>query len=66
MLITQDTNKKTRNLELGADLESGDGGDYVIGIEELEAQVPATGGRTHCGQPHEARSSSLLLKIVKK
>ena len=56
MVITQDTKKKTRNLELGGDLESGDGGDDVIGIEELEEQVPAKGGRTHCGRPHEARS----------
>ena len=46
MVITQDTKKKTRNLELGGDLESGDGGDDVIGIEELEEQVPAKGGRT--------------------
>ena len=56
MLITQVTKKKTRNLELGGGLESGDGGDDVIGIEELEEQVPAKGGRTHCGRPHEARS----------
>ena len=31
----------TRNLELGGGLESGDGGDYVIWIEELEEQVSA-------------------------
>ena len=47
---------KTRNLELGGGLESIDGGDYVIGIKELEEQVSAKGGRTHCGRPHEARS----------
>ena len=64
MLITQDTKIRTRNLELGGGLESGDGGDDVIGIEELEEQVSAKGGRTHCGRPHEARS--LLWKIVKK
>ena len=56
MIITQDTKNRTRNLELGGGLESGDGGDYVIGIEELEEQVSAKGGRTHCGRPHEARS----------
>ena len=56
MLITQDTKNKTRNLEQGGGLESGDGGDYVIGIEELEEQVSAKGGRAHCGRPHEARS----------
>ena len=55
MLITQDINKKTRNFELGGVLESGDGDD-VIGTEELKEQVPAKGGRTHCGRPHEARS----------
>ena len=56
MLITQDTKNRTRNLELGGGLERGDGRDYVIGIEELEEQVWAKGGRTHCGRPHEARS----------
>ena len=50
MLITQNTKSKTRNLELGGGLESGDGGDDVIGIEELEEQVSAKGGRTHCGR----------------
>ena len=44
MLITQDTKKRTRNL------------DGVIWIEELEEQVPANGGSAHCGRPHEARS----------
>ena len=34
MLITQDTKNK-RHFELGDGLESGDGGDYVIGVEEL-------------------------------
>ena len=56
MLITQDTKNKARNLELGGGLESGDRGDYVVGIGELEEQVSAKGGRTHCGRPHEARS----------
>ena len=55
MLITHDTKKKTRNLELGGGLKSGDGGDDVIGIEELE-EVPLKGGRTHSGRSHEARS----------
>ena len=55
MIITQDTTNSTRNLELGGGLESGDGGDDVIGIEEQEDQVSANGGRTHCcGRPHEA------------
>ena len=36
-----------RNLELGGGLESGDGGDYVIRIGELEVQVSAKDGRTH-------------------
>ena len=56
MLITEDTKIRTRNPGLGGGLESGDGGDYVIGIDEVEEQVPAKGGRTHCGRPHEARS----------
>ena len=53
MLITQDTKNKSRNLELGGGLESGDGGDYVTGIEQLEEQASAKCGRTHCGRPHE-------------
>ena len=36
MLVTQDTKTKTRNIELRGGLESGDGEDDVIGIEELE------------------------------
>ena len=48
--------KRTRNLELGGGLESGDGGDCETGIEELEEQVSAKGGRTPCGRPHEARN----------
>ena len=52
MLITQDTKKKTLNLELGGDFERGGGGDDVVGIEELEEKVSAKGGRTHCGRPH--------------
>ena len=55
MLITPGTKSKTRNLELSGGLESGDG-DYEIGIEELEEQVSAKGGRTRRGLPHEARS----------
>ena len=47
MLITQDTKNRTRNLELGGGLESGGNGDYVVGIEELEEQVSAKGGRKH-------------------
>ena len=47
MIITQDTTNSTRNLELGGGLESGDGGDDVIGIEELEEQVPARQGVEH-------------------
>ena len=58
MLITQDTKNRTRNLQLGGGLESGDGGDYVIGIEELVEQVSAKGRRSHCGRPHEARNLS--------
>ena len=56
MLITQDTQNRTRNLELGGGLEHGDGGDYAIGIEEQAEQVSAKNGRTHCGRPHEDRS----------
>ena len=63
MLITQDTKNKTRNLELGGGLESGGGGDYVTGIEELEEQVFANGGRTHWST---ARSSKLVVKNRKK
>ena len=43
--ITQDYNK-TRNLELGRVLESGDCGDCVLGIKEPEEQVSAKNGRT--------------------
>ena len=46
----------TRNLELGGGLESGDGGGYVTGIEELEEQVSAKDGGICCGRSHEARS----------
>ena len=55
MLITQDTKNRTRNLEVGGGLESGDGGDCVIGTEELEELVSAKGGRTHCDRSHETR-----------
>ena len=56
MLITQDTKNTARNLGLGGGMESGDGEDFVIGIEEVEEQVPAKVGRTHCGRPCKARS----------
>ena len=56
MLITQDIKNRTRNLDLGGGVESGDGGDCVIGIEELEEQVSAKGGRTRLGRPHEGRT----------
>ena len=56
MLVTQDTKTKTRNIELRGGLESGDGEDDAIGIEEQEEQVPAKGGRTHRGRPHEPQS----------
>ena len=46
----------TRNLDLGGGLESDDGRDYVIEIEEPEEQVTAKDGRAHCGRPQEARS----------
>ena len=62
MLIAQDTKNTTRNLELGGGWDRGDDGDHVIGIEELEEQVSAKDGRTHCGRPHEARS--LLCKSL--
>ena len=54
--------KTTRNLELGGGLAGSDGGDNVMGSEEVE-KVPAKGGRTHCSQPHEVRN--LLRKSVK-
>ena len=56
MLITLHTTNRTRNLELGGGFESGDGGDGVMGIEELEEKILAKGGRIHCGRPHEALS----------
>ena len=56
MLMTKDTQKKTRNLELGDGFERGDIGDDVIEIEELEEQYPAKGGISRCDRPHEARS----------
>ena len=49
MLITQDTKRKTRNLELGGGLASGARRDYVIGVEKLEEQVSTKGGRSHSG-----------------
>ena len=44
-------------------MESGDGGGYVIGIEELEEQASAKGGRT---LRSIARSSKLVVKNRKK
>lgn len=55
MSITQVIKNKTRNLELGGGLDSGNGGDYSIWIMELEEQVSAKGGETHCGRPHESK-----------
>ena len=43
MLIAQDTKNKARNLEMGGGLGSGDRGDYVIVVGELEEQVSAKG-----------------------
>ena len=57
--MTQKT--KSPNLKLGGGLESGDGGDCVIGVEELEEQVSAKDGGKRCGRSHEVRS--LLCKI---
>ena len=51
-----DTKTKSPNLKLGSGLESGDGGDCVIGVEELEEQVSAKDGGICCGRSHEARS----------
>ena len=51
-----DTKTKSPNLKLGGGLESGDGGDCVIGVEELEEQVSAKDGGICCGRSHEARS----------
>ena len=56
MHITQDTTNKSRNFELGGSLESGDGGDCVIGFAKLEEQVSSKGGRTHYGGPYEAQN----------
>ena len=52
MLITQETQVKSRNIELGGGLEGGDGGDGVIRIEEQEGQVPAKRGSTYCAVDH--------------
>ena len=62
-LITQDRKEKIRNLDLGGGLVSGDGG---LEIEELEKQAQPKGGRTHCGRPHEACSSKLVVRNKKK
>ena len=45
-------------------MESGDGGDYVIGIEELEEKVWAKGGRTQLRST--TRSSKVVVKNRKK
>ena len=46
MVITQVTKNWTRIPELGGGLESGDGRDYVIGIEELEKVSVKSGEHT--------------------
>ena len=56
MLVARDALNITRNLELGGGLGSHVGGNYVIGVEELEEHVKAQYDITHCGRPHEARS----------
>ena len=56
MHITQDTNTKTRSLELGGGLEDSDGGEHVIVIEERKEQVEAKGGGTQGDRLHVARS----------
>ena len=38
------THYKERRHELGGGLESGDGGDYVKGFDEMVEQVVAKGG----------------------
>ena len=60
MIITQDTKNRARNLELGGGLESGDGGDCVIGVQELEEQVTAKAGGTQLRST--ARRSKLVVK----
>ena len=64
MLLMQNRTNRTRNLELGGGFEMGDSGDCVIGIEELEEQVSAKGGRTQLRST--ARSSKLVMKNRKK
>ena len=63
MLIAQYAIEKTRAFGLGGGFGNGDGGDYGIGFEELEEQVPGKGGRANCGRPPEARI--LLRNIIK-
>ena len=64
MHITQDPKNRTHNFELGGGLESGDGGDYVVGIEVLEERVSVKGGKTQLRSI--ARSSTLVVKNREK
>ena len=45
-LITQDRKERIRYLDLGGGLVSGDGGNNVMEIEELEKQAQPKSGRT--------------------
>ena len=64
MLITKDTKNRTPNLELGGGLESVDGGDCEIGIEELEKQASAKMWQNTLRST--ARSSNRCEKSFKK
>ena len=55
--------QKTHNLELGGGSERGDGGQFVIGIEEHEKQVSSK--RWQNTLRSTARSSKLVVKIVR-
>ena len=55
MLITQDTKNNATSSWVAAWIAV-TAEIYVIGIEEVEEQVPVKGGRTHYCRPHEARS----------
>ena len=49
MLITQDTKNNATSSWVAAWIAV-TAEIYVIGIEEVEEQVPAKSGRTHCGR----------------